>query len=71
MFITNRFKSVLAGFGLLLFAFNASAYPLLGFNGSMSYAAESGLFDDATSTLTQTQGISLAPLLYSSMVISR
>lgn len=62
----NRFKSALTGFGLLLFAFNASAYPLLTFDGVISYNAESRQFA-AGGRLTGSQDISPAPQLAGSI----
>ncbi len=62
----NRFKSVLAGLGLLLFAVNASAYPLLTFDGGMKYNTETKLFSVGAG-LTGSQDISPAPELAGSL----
>ncbi len=59
MCITNYFKSVLAGFGMLLLAFNVSAYPQLTFDGAInySYTVEFGGQFDVQGTLTGSQDI--------------
>lgn len=75
MSITNHLKSILAGFGMLLLAFNVSAYPQLMFDGSVNYLAP---FQDGGSiglsgaisvegTLTGSQDISSAPQLVGSV----
>ncbi len=70
MFITNHFKSILAGLGMCLLAFNVSAYPQLKFDGSMTYGtdlspdAPGGIYVlSVNGTLTGSQDISPAPQL--------
>ncbi|VAX13069.1 hypothetical protein MNBD_GAMMA24-360 [hydrothermal vent metagenome] len=60
MSITNSFKSILVGFGMLLLAFNVSAYPLLTFDGGMVYDSESKLFAVGAG-LTGSEDIGSAP----------
>ncbi|HEB87149.1 MAG TPA: PEP-CTERM sorting domain-containing protein [Gammaproteobacteria bacterium] len=64
----NHFKSILAGLGMCLLAFNVSAYPQLTFDGRMTYNlySKSGLLN-VEGTLTRSQDISLAPQLQGSI----